>query len=551
MASVTRDEAHQAFNCREWRAAYGGFRAIAASELDAADHDALAESAYWLGLPDEAIESYGEAYRLYLEAGAPRRAALAAFMRAIYLRLRGDGAQADGWLARAQRLLAAAAEGSEHGYLLYLQIAGLMGSDLAAAAELSRRMQDLGRRFGDDTLVALGVFFEGRALVKQARVREGLALLDEAMLAALSDNLKPAWTGAIYCGLLDACHELVDLRRAREWTEATRRWCEPLPVASLYPGICRVHWAEILQVRGAWDEAETEALVACRDMAGIDVFVVADGYYEVGEIRRRRGDLAGAEDAYTRAHEMGRDPQPGVALLRLAQGRVEAAASSIAAALAGFGGSTLERAPFLAAQVEIALGAGDLDLAELAAATVAETAERFDSAGLRAAGYQCRGAVALAQGQAVAALAALRTAFNLWQELEAPYETGRIRVMLAGAYRALGDEDAAVRECAAARSCFEKLGAAADLQALPGIAAGEPPPCGLTAREVEVLRLVATGRGNRKIAGDLFISEATVARHVANIFLKLDVSSRSAATAWAYERGILHGTVQRPTGENA
>ncbi len=479
-----------------------------------------------------------------------RRAALSAFNLAIYLRLRGDGAQADGWLARAQRLLAEEAESAEHGYPLYLQTAGLMGRDLEAALASARKMQDLGRRFGDDTLVALGIFFEGRAMVKQARVREGLTLLDEAMLAALSDRLKPMWTGAIYCGLLDACHELVDLRRAQEWTEATRRWCEPLPVKSLYPGICRVHWAEILDVRGAWEQAEAEALDACRDMAGIDVFAVADGFYAVGEIRRRRGDLAGAEDAYTRAHEIGRDPQPGIALLRLAQGRTAAAASSIAAALAAFAGSALERAPLLAAQVEIALAGGDLDLADAAAATVVETAERFDSTGLRAAGERARGAVALARGQVVVALAALRTAFGLWQPLDAPYDTARTRVLLAEAYRALDDQDAADRECAAARAAFERLGAAADLRALV-VAAAPESPCGLTAREREVVKLIATGRSNREIAGDLFISEKTVARHVANIFLKLDVTTRSAATAWVYERSGLHGTMQTPATENA
>ena len=544
-----RREAHEAFGRRDWQAAYDAFAAC--QDLDAADYDAYAESAHWLGMPQETIVSYREAYRLHLAAGTPRRAALAAFMLAIYLRLRGDGAQADGWLARAHRLLAAEDEGAEHGYPLYLHISRLMGSDLHAAAESARRMQDLGRRFADDTLVALGVFFEGRALVKQARVREGLALLDEAMLAALSDNLKPMWTGAIYCGLLDACHELVDLRRAREWTEATRRWCEPLPVASLYPGICRVHWAEILHARGAWAQAEAEALDACRDMADIDVFVVADGYYEVGEIRRRRGDLTGAEDAYTRAHEMGRDPQPGLALLRLAQGRTEAATSSIAAALAGFGGSLLERAPLLAAQVEIALAGQDLDLAEASAAAVVETADRFDSDGLRAVGHRARGAVALALGRSVVALAALRTAISLWQELDAPYELGRTRVLLAQAYRALGDDDAASRECAAARTCFEQLGAAADLRGLPAVDGGPTPPCGLTARELEVLRRVATGRSNREIADDLFISEKTVARHLANIFLKLDLSSRSAATAWAYERGLVHGTTHADARGNA
>lgn len=543
-----RAQAHEAFDRREWQAAYDAFQEL--DDLTADDHDALAESAHWLGLPHIAIDSYGKAYEIHLQAGAPRRAALSAFNRAIYLRLRGDGAQADGWLARAHRLLADAAEGPEHGYPLYLQVAALMGSDLKAAAESARRMQDLGRRFGDDTLLALGTFFEGRALVKQARVREGLSLLDEAMLAALSNKLKPMWTGAIYCGLLDACHELVDLRRAAEWTEATRRWCEPLPVASLYPGICRVHWVEILDVRGAWEQAEAEALDACRDMAGIDVFVVADGYYAVGEIRRRRGDLAGAEEAYTRAHEVGRDPQPGIALLRLAQGRTEAAASSIAAALAGFSGSPLERAPLLVAQVEIALARRDLELARTAATTVVETAERYDSAGLRAAGHRARGAVALAEGQAVVAMAALRTAFSLWQQLDAPYEIGRTRVLLSQAYRVLGDWDAAERECAAARNCFERLGAAADLRNLVAAATPES-SCGLTAREVEVVRLVATGRSNRDIASELFISEKTVGRHIANIFLKLDVTTRAAATAWVYENGLLQGSMQTAAPENA
>jgi DNA-binding CsgD family transcriptional regulator len=298
-------------------------------------------------------------------------------------------------------------------------------------------------------------------------------------------------------------------------------------------------------VRGAWEQAETEAFNVTQDMAAIDVFAVADGWYEIGEIRRRRGDLTGADEAYTRAHEVGRDPQPGLALLRLAQGRKEAAASSIAAALLGFGGSTLERAPLLAGQVEIALANGEVDLAEQAATEVVDTAETFDSVGLRAAGYRARGAVALARGEAVTALASLRLAFSLWQELDAPYETARTRVLLGEAYQALDDTDAATRECAAARSTFERLGAAHDLAALVGGEpgpSGTPAPCGLTAREVEVLQLVATGQSNKDIAGALFISEKTVARHISNIFTKLDVSSRSAATAFAYANGVLADT---------
>jgi tetratricopeptide (TPR) repeat protein len=314
-------------------------------------------------------------------------------------------------------------------------------------------MQDLGRRFGDPTLAALGVYFEGRVRVKQARVPEGLALLDEAMVAALSDELSLFWTGAIYCGLMDACNELRDLRRASEWTEATRRWCDPLPLASLYPGICRVHHAQLLQVRGAWEQAEREALSACRDMVGIDVFAVADAYYEVGEVRRLRGDLVGAEAAYSYAHEHGRDPQPGLALLRLAQGKGEAASASIAAARAAAAGSRMERAGLRAAEVEIALAAGDVALAEAAADEVAATAEAHHSDGLRAVAHRCLGAVRLAQGRAVEAMGLLRMAFLHWQALDVPYEAARTRMLLAEGYRALGDADAADREAAAAQVC--------------------------------------------------------------------------------------------------
>lgn len=203
------------------------------------------------------------------------------------------------------RLLASAEEGPEHGYPLHLEIPSQLVVDPAAAVASARRMQHLGDLYEDDSLVALGVFYEGQALVKQARVREGSALLDEAMLAALSDKLKPIWTGVIYCGLLEACHELSDLRRAHAWTEAMSRWCAPLPAASLYPGICRVHRVEILDLKGEWEDAEVEASAACRDLLDINVFAAADGYYAIGELRRRRGDGAAAEEAYLRAHEGG------------------------------------------------------------------------------------------------------------------------------------------------------------------------------------------------------------------------------------------------------
>jgi ATP/maltotriose-dependent transcriptional regulator MalT len=530
-----REEARTAFERRDWAACYAAYGEC--DDLDGDDQDALAAVAMWLGRTDEAIAAHTQAYRLHLEADAAPRAAYSAFMLAIHLRLVGEAAQSAGWLARAHRLLADAPESRAHGYPLYLRIAGLLGSDLDEALTEARRMQGIGRDFDDDALVALGMFFEGRALVRQTKVQEGLALLDEAMLAALSDRLDPMWTGAIYCGLLDACHELADHSRAAEWTEATRRWCAPLPTASLYPGICRIHWAEVLAARGSWDEAEQEALAACQELERIDVFAVADGHYEVGEIRRFRGDLTGAEDAYERAHELGRDPQPGLALLRLAQGRPDQAAASIAAALQVAAPAPLERARFLSAQVPIALAAGHLDTATAAATELDATARTFGSLGLRAEAHRCRGAVELATGSTVVALASLRQACGLWQELDVPFELARTRLLVADAYAALGDGDAAERERAAARACFERLGALGELQALAPTAAAAP--AGLTPREVEVLAMVATGRTNRQIAEDLVLSEKTVARHVANIFTKLGVSSRAAATAFAFSNGVV------------
>jgi DNA-binding CsgD family transcriptional regulator/tetratricopeptide (TPR) repeat protein len=534
MAAMSElDRAREAVVAREWEVAHAAYRSC--EDLSGADLDAFGEAAHWLGRPDESIVAYTEAYRLHREAGDDRRASSSALLVASHLRLQGARVEADGWLARSMRLLSEVEEGVVHGYSLHLEIPTLLAVDPVAAAESARRMQHLGDRHGDESLVALGAYYEGRALVKQARVREGLAMLDEAMLAALSDTLKPIWTGVIYCGLLEACHELVDLRRAHEWTEAMTRWCAPLPAASLYPGICRVHRVEILDLRGEWEDAEAAASAACQDLVGIDVFAVADGHYAIGELRRRRGDAA-AEEAYLRAHEAGRDPQPGLALLRLTQGRTEAASASIEAALAACAGGRLERARLLAAQVDIALAAGDVGVADAASEELAEIATAFESEGLRAVSNRCRGAVGLAKGQPVLALGSLRLAFAAWQELDVPYEVARTRVLLAHAYRLLDDDDAAARECAAARRVFVRLRADPDLRALD---ARDARPGGLTPREVEVLRLVASGRSNRELAATLVISEKTVARHVANIYAKLGISSRSAATSFAHEHALV------------
>ncbi len=530
---TTLTQADELRRRRDWPAAYEAYASL--PERTGSVIEGLAEAAWWQGRTAEAIELYDEAYRTHLDGDDIAAAALTAVMLSIHTRLVGEAARSAGWVGRAQRLLESVPEGAVHGYPLYLATAALQGSDLDAAEASAGRMQQLGRDHDDPTLVALGVYFEGRIRVKQARVAEGLALLDEAMVTALSDELAPFWTGAIYCGLMDACNELRDLRRASEWTEATRRWSDPLPLASLYPGICRVHRAQVLQSRGNWDEAEQEALGACEDMVGIDVFAVADAFYEVGEVRRLRGDLSGADQAYAQAHDHGRDPQPGMALLLLVQGRASEASASIAAALAAGTGSRLERAPLHAAQVEIALAVGDFELAERSAREVADTAVMFDSVGLRAEGHRCVGGVLLAHGRTMEALGELRMACNAWKQLDVPYEVARTRQLLARAYADLGDADAATREEAAAQACFDALGVATPHEETPG---------GLTAREVEVIRLLASGKSNREIAEALFLSPKTVARHLSNIFAKTGSGSRAAATAYAYDNGLMGRTTQ-------
>lgn len=534
------EAARDAIRRRDWAVARERFEAAReAVPLEADDCYALAETAWWLGAIDESLIAWAEAYQLYLEAGRPRRAAMSAVFLAAHSMERGDAVVGAGWMSRAHRLLAEEPEAVEHGYLLYFEIFSAMGSgDLDGAGATARRVQEIGRRFGDPNLVAIGVLGEGRALIKQGRVHDGVTLLDEAMLAALSDQLHPAWTGAIYCHLMDVCHELIDVRRAGEWTQAAQRWCERLPAAVLYRGICRVHRAQVLQVQGAWEEAEREASSACRELLRVHVGTVAEGHYELGEIRRLRGDLAGAEDQFRQAHELGRDPQPGLALLRLAQGRADTAAASVRAALAGETRDRLARARLCAAQVEIAVASGDTEVARTAADELEATAATYHSSGLKAASLQARGAVLLADGHPSEALPTLRSACRLWQELAAPYDAAKTRLLLVHIYRALGDEDAVALELDAAERVFDQLGATLDAQRVATLRGRSALPDGLTEREAEVLRLVAAGKSNREIAADLVLSDKTVARHLANIFTKLGLSSRTAAAAYAFKHGL-------------
>ncbi len=524
-----------------WTDAHAAFVAARSQvDLTADDLSALADCAWWAGLVDESIAAGEDAYRELLAEERPRAAATAAIGVAMNHLLRGGSAAGSGWLGRAARLLEGEPESAEAGYLAYLLEveAAFDDRDREAVAAAARQVRATGVRVGDPTLVAAGLLGEGRVRLRQGRVPEGMALLDEAMVAVLDGQVQPEWAGNIYCHLMSACDELADLRRAREWVAATARWLGTLPVAVLFTGVCRVHRCQVLLAGGDWEQAEREAALVCAELDGIARATVAEGHYLLGELHRLRGDLTAADHAYHCAHRAGRDPQPGLALLRLAEGRADAALASIRAALVAETGDRLARARLCPAAVEIGLAAGDPALAGAAAEELAGTAAAFHSPGFTAAAHHARGAVLLADGRPADALPVLRGACRHWRDLDVPYDCARVRLLLAAAYRALGDGDGADLELAAAAEVFDRLGARPDAVAVAALRGVPALPGGLTDREAEVLGCLAGGHTNREIALALVISEKTVARHLSNIFTKLGVTSRTAAAAYAHRNGL-------------
>jgi DNA-binding CsgD family transcriptional regulator len=513
------------------------------SPLPAADLERLATAAYLLGHVDDCLRALQRAQRLHAEAGDPRQAARCAFWLSFHLLNRGDLAQASGWLARAGRLLEGAPpDCAERGLLLLPQALQRLGAgEVDAALAVLAEAAAIGRRAGDADLVALALHVQGRALLMQGRVGEGMASLDEAMVAVVGGELSPEVAGTVYCSVLEACQEVSEWRRAHEWTEALTAWCGRQPDMITFTGKCLVHRAEILQLHGAWPEAVEEAGRARERFArAADEPATGAAWYRQAELHRVLGDFPAAEGAYQQASRWGREPQPGLALLRLAEGRTDAAAAAIRRAVAETG-DPLGRAKLLPAHVEIMLAAGDLRAARDAAAELAAIAEGLGTPALRAQADHARGAVLLAGGDARAALVALRGAWRVWRDLQAPHEAARVRVLVGLACRALGDEEAAALELDAARAVFAELGAAPDLARLEALArAGSVADAHrLTARELQVLRLLAAGKTNHAIAADLVLAEKTVHRHVSNIFAKLGVSSRAAATAYAYRHHLV------------
>jgi len=535
------DRGREAFECHAWADACAQlFAADAEHPLELDDLERLAVAAYLVGRDEDSVEGWTRAHHECARLGDVGRAARCAFWLAFGLLNKGELARSGGWVDRAQRLLDdAGMDCVEQGYLRYpVALRAIFEGDGTTAHAAFTRAAEIGDRFGNPELVTLARVGVGRCLIYAGEIAEGLRLLDEAMVAVTAREVSPIAVGDVYCTVIEACQELFDLRRVHEWTAALTRWCESQPDLVLYRGQRLVHRAEIMQLHGAWPEAMEEAVRACERLTGQPAIGAA--FYQRAELHRMRGELEEAEAAYRRANELGRAPQPGLALLRLAQGQLGAADVAIRRVL-DEAEDPLSRARVLGPYVEIVLVGGDIAAARAAANELATIATELNAPFLQALAASSVGAALLAAGDARAALSALRQSWTGWQKLDAPFEAARVRVLIGVACRALGDEDSAEMELDAARSVFRRLDAVPDLARAEELSRIAPTTAtaGLTAREVQVLGLVAKGKTNRVIADDLFISEKTVARHVSNIFTKLGLSSRSAATAYAYEHDLV------------
>jgi ATP/maltotriose-dependent transcriptional regulator MalT len=461
---------------------------------------------------------------------------------ALALLLRGEMARASGWLGRVGRLVEdGELDCAARGYLLVpALLAACNSGDAAGAYALSTEAGKIAAQFGDKDLAALACLGQGQASIVLGETARGVALLDEAMVSVTTGEVSPIPAGLVYCAVIETCMGVFDLRRAAEWTEALSGWCEAQPDLVPYRGQCLVHRSQILQVHGEWPAATIEARRACERLSHPVHPALGLALYQRAELHRLRGEFDEAEQAYRQASQCGREPVPGLALLRLAEGHVTAATAAIRRAV-DESHDPLGRPAALAAYVDIMVAVGDLAAARVAAEELSEIAGVIDAPFLQAIAAHAAGTTLLAEGNAPVALAALRRASAGWRELEMPYEAARTRVHIGLACRALGDQDTAALELDAAREAFDRLGARPDLARLAELAGvGGPKTAGmLTVRECEVLRLVAAGKTNREIGTQLVLSEHTVARHLQNIFAKLGLSSRAAATAYAYEHGLV------------
>jgi DNA-binding CsgD family transcriptional regulator len=527
------DGAREAYRQYRWAEAY--------AELSAARHDAalpaedlqrLATAAYLVGEIESSIAAWEEAHHTLVRTSQPIAAARSALWLAFVMLNHGEPARGGGWLRRAERALEdAGVDCVEVGFLGYCEgLRCATGGDLAKAARLFGAAARVGARFSDAELTALAHVGHGRCLISAGETVAGMALLDEAMASIVAHEISPTAVGDLYCTVIEGCQEVFDVRRAQEWTEALSRWCDSQPDVVLYRGQCLIHRAELMALQGRWSEALRETTRACERLSRPRSHpALGAAHYVRAELHRLRGQHDEASAAYQEASRWGRDPQPGLALLRLAQGRLDHAESALRRTLEEAGDDMVKRSRLLGPLVEISLAKRDTETATAAASDLSEIAASWNSPYLHAVAAYATGSVLLAEGRPVEALAPLRRARALWVELEAAHEAARTRLLVGTACRLMGDHESAE---------LEHAGASAELELLGGPSAPDPQRL-LTAREVEVLREVATGKTNRGVGAALFISEKTVATHVSSILRKLDLPSRAAATSYAHQHHLV------------
>ena len=538
------EQGRRAFRARHWSQAVRLLsEAEERSPLTPADYEALTASRFLVSPDQVGAEVMGAASQVLLARGDVPRASRAAFWAGATLLRLGQLATGSGWNARGRRLLdeAGIEDCVERGYLLMASAFGAMQAcEFETVLGLAGEISAIAHRFGDADLLAFIRQVEGRARLLQGDVKDGMGILDEVMLSATTTEMSPLVVGLIFCFVIRTAHDFHDFGRAREWTAAIERWCLPQPDLDMYRGECRVHHAHVLRVAGDWQRASEQATSACRAFLRPPPHP-ATGFalYELGELHRLTGRYREAEGAFSQAASHGHPAQPGLALLRLGQGRLDAASASIRRALAETR-DPLARAGILPAFVELMLAAGDAGAARGAVDELAQIGGRIRSEYLQALAAHAGGAVLLAACRGDEALAELRRAAATWQRLNATYHAAQTRLLIGRACRELGDEDAARLDIEGARLAFTGLGAEPDARRAAALLAppGRDLPLGLTGREAELLALLATGKTNREIAAQLSISEKTVARHVSNIFSKLGVYSRAAATAYALRHDL-------------
>ena len=540
-ASNIIDRGREAFRRQAWSDAFSLLSsADEESSLEPGDLELLARAAYLIGKKSEYTEIWARAFRKYRERGHIQKAADCAFRLGLTLVMGGGRAQGSGWFARAGRMLEDVKEECvEKGFLLIPEaLQSLNSGDFTAAYDLFSRAVDIGRRFEESDLTTMGQLGQGQALVYQNKITEGTTLLDEAMVAVVSEETTPIVSGIVYCAVIETCREIYDFQRAKEWTAALSSWCDAQTDLKPYRGQCLVRRAEILQLQGDWPEAMEEVKQACGLLAQEPA--AGEAYYLQAELHRLRGHFREAEEAYRQASTCGKNPHPGLALLRLAQGQVDAAMKAIKREEEERQ-DRISRSRTLTAFVEIMLAAGREKKAQSAAGELAGIASDLQIPFLQAVANYTEGSVLLAGGEPGSAIDRLLAARSILKKMDATYQTARTRELIGMAYRELGDADTANMELEAAGSKFEEMGAEPDLARVHSLLSTSDPvqTYGLTPREMEVLQYLATGKTNKAIASDLFISERTVDRHVSNILGKLNVSSRAAATAFAYEHDLI------------